>query len=80
MFYGYSAEVVQYKNIMFIVWDLGGQDKIRPIWKQYYTNTVAIIYVVDSNDKQRIDKAKYELWRMLAENELKNVKLLVFGM
>lgn len=32
-------ETVEYKNISFTVWDVGGQDKIRPLWRHYYQNT-----------------------------------------
>merc|ERR1712115_349502 len=52
---GFNVETVEYKNINFTVWDVGGQDKIRPLWKHYYHNTQGIIFVVDSNDKERID-------------------------
>merc|ERR1719219_1986240 len=70
---GFNVETVEYKNINFTVWDVGGQDKIRPLWKHYYHNTQGIIFVVDSNDKERIcdnqfdDNARDELHRMLAE-------------
>ena len=50
---GFNVETVQYKNIKFQVWDLGGQSSIRPYWRCYFPNTNAIIYVVDSVDKQR---------------------------
>lgn len=33
-------EKVQYKNVQFTVWDVGGQEKLRPLWKHYFTNTV----------------------------------------
>lgn len=36
--------------------DVGGQDKIRPLWRHYFQNTDAIIFVVDSNDKERISE------------------------
>jgi ADP-ribosylation factor-like protein 1 len=49
------------------VWDLGGQTSIRPYWRCYYTNTDAIIYVVDSVDKDRIATSKEELLAMLDE-------------
>ena len=45
----------------FKVWDLGGQTSIRPYWRCYYSNTDAIIYVVDSTDKDRIGISKDEL-------------------
>ena len=44
---GFNVETLQYKNIKFQVWDLGGQTSIRPYWRCYYPNTDAIIYVVD---------------------------------
>ena len=44
-------ETVEYKNISFTVWDVGGQDKIRPLWRHYFQNTQGLIFVVDSNDR-----------------------------
>merc|ERR1711939_428992 len=66
--------------------DVGGQDKIRPLWRHYYQNTQGIIFVVDSNDRERIDdssgsdnSAKQELHKMLAEDELRDAVVLVFA-
>ena len=78
-------ETVKYKNISFTAWDVGGRDKIRPLWRHYYQNTQGIIFVVDSNDRERLDNthydntAKEQLDEMLAEPELKDAVLLVFG-
>ena len=36
---GFNVETVEYKNINFTVWDVGGQDKIRPLWRHYFQNT-----------------------------------------
>src|SRR6185436_9240917 len=36
---GFNVETVQYKKINFTVWDVGGQDKIRPLWRHYFQNT-----------------------------------------
>lgn len=70
---------MEYKNIQFTVWDVGGQDKIRPLWRHYFQNTQGIIFVVDSNDRDRVVEARNELQRMLNEDELRNALLLVFG-
>merc|ERR1719323_1523103 len=43
---GFNVETVEYKNITFTLWDVGGQDKIRPLWRHYYKGTDAIIFVV----------------------------------
>jgi len=76
---GFNVETVEYKNISFTVWDVGGQDKIRPLWRHYYTNTQGIIFVVDSNDKERLLEAREELERMTQEEELRDAILLVFA-
>ena len=76
---GFNVETVEYKNISFTVWDVGGQDKIRPLWRHYYQNTQGLIFVVDSNDRDRIDAARDELHRMLNEDELREAILLVFA-
>merc|ERR1712098_349894 len=74
------------KGVELTMWDVGGQDKIRPLWRHYYNKTQLIIFVVDSNDRERIDdsgdyvnSAKDELHRMLAEDELENASLLVYA-
>jgi len=76
---GFNVETVEYKNIQFTVWDVGGQDKIRPLWRHYFQNTQGIIFVVDSNDRERVVEAREELQRMLNEDELKTALLLVFA-
>ena len=57
---------MEYKNICFTVWDVGGQDKIRPLWRHYFQNTQGLIFVVDSNDRERIGEAQEELQKMVS--------------
>ncbi|XP_013145319.1 PREDICTED: ADP-ribosylation factor 1 [Papilio polytes] len=76
---GFNVETVEYKNISFTVWDVGGQDKIRPLWRHYFQNTQGLIFVVDSNDRERIGEAREELMRMLSEDELRDAVLLIFA-
>lgn len=76
---GFNVETVTFKNLKFQVWDLGGQTSIRPYWRCYYSNTDAIIYVVDSMDRDRIGISKQELISMLEEDELKNAILVVLA-
>jgi len=87
--------------LCILVWDVGGQDKIRPLWRHYFQNTqgnlkddsvkclltnrpnlsvlLGLIFVVDSNDRERIGEARDELMRMLAEDELREAVLLIFA-
>lgn len=54
-------------------------DKIRPLWRHYFQNTQGLIFVVDSNDRERVGEAREELMRMLAEDELRDAVLLIFA-
>lgn len=76
---GFNVETVEYKSIRFTVWDVGGQDKIRNLWRHYYANTQGLIFVVDSNDKGRLEAAGAELHKMLGEEELREADVLIFA-
>ncbi|KAG0457677.1 hypothetical protein HPP92_022834 [Vanilla planifolia] len=80
----FNVETLEYKNISFTIWDVGGLDKIRPLWRHYIHNTQGLItqgliFVVDSNDRDRVVEARDELHRMLNEVELGDAVLLVFA-
>jgi GTPase SAR1 family protein len=55
------------------------QGPIRPLWRHYFQNTQALIFVVDSNDRERVGEARDELQRMLSEDELREATLLIFA-
>ncbi|KAK4619799.1 ADP-ribosylation factor-like protein 1 [Fulvia fulva] len=76
---GFNVESVSYKNLSFNVWDLGGQTSIRPYWRCYYSNTAAVVFVIDSTDVERLETASGELKAMLQEEELRDASLLVFA-
>ncbi|KAG9240354.1 ADP-ribosylation factor family-domain-containing protein [Calycina marina] len=76
---GFNVETVTYKNVKFNVWDVGGQDKIRPLWRHYFSGTQGLIFVIDSSDKVRIDEARQELHRIINDREMKESLLLVFA-
>ena len=76
---GFNVETVSYKNIEFMVWDMGGQDAIRPLWRHYYENAQALIFVVDSSDVERLDEAREELAKLMGEEQLKDAILLVYA-
>lgn len=74
---GFNVETVEYKNVKFHVWDVGGQEKLRQLWKHYYDGANAIIFVIDSNDRDRMGVAKAELDRLLRDPTLAAATLLV---
>jgi ADP-ribosylation factor protein 6 len=76
---GFNVESVTYKNVKFNVWDVGGQDKIRPLWRHYYTGTQGLIFVIDSADVDRMDEARQELQKIVTDREMKDAVILVFA-
>ncbi|KAL7843231.1 hypothetical protein AOLI_G00247430 [Acnodon oligacanthus] len=76
---GFNVESVEYNNISFTVWDVGGQGQIRRLWKHYYQNTKGLIFVVDSSDRERIEEASSELQTLLQEDELRDAIVLVIA-
>ena len=76
---GFNVENIQYKNLTMTVWDVGGQDKIRNLWRHYYDNCNAIIFVVDSSDKKRLNIARDELRKILLEDQLKDAIILIYA-
>ena len=72
-------EKVQYKNVQFTVWDVGGQEKLRPLWKHYFADTDALIYVVDCLDRDRIDRAAAEFQEIANDPLMRNAAILVFA-
>ena len=81
---GFNVETIVYRHIKLTLWDFGGQDKIRKLWGLYFDRVQyvwadALIYVVDSSDRDRISEAKEELNKMLQEQALENAVLLVFA-
>lgn len=74
---GFNVETVEHNNKKLTIWDVGGQSAIRPLWIHYFANTQAIMFVVDSCDKNSLEDVKKELHRVLEAEELKDSLLLV---
>ncbi|CAL1599985.1 unnamed protein product [Knipowitschia caucasica] len=67
------------RAINFQVWDVGGQDKLRPLWKSYTRRTDGIVYVVDSTELERMEEARVELHKITRTSENQGVPVLVLA-
>ena len=61
----FASAQVKWRNIHFIMWDIGGQESLRQAWSTYYSGTQFVILVVDSTDRERLAISREELYRML---------------
>ena len=67
------------RGLTFLIWDVGGQEKVRPLWKSYTRATDAVIFVVDSTDTERLEEAKLELHRIMRSADNIGVPLIVIA-
>ena len=62
------------------LWDVGGQEKIRPLWVNYFKNINGLIWVYDISNNQIIGKSQKELKKILDDPQInKNIPLLIFA-
>ncbi|KAI5694090.1 hypothetical protein M8J76_002593 [Diaphorina citri] len=76
---GFNIKSVQSEGFKLNVWDIGGQRKIRPYWRNYFDNTDILIYVIDSADVKRFEESGFELHELLSDEKLTGVPLLVYA-
>lgn len=77
---GFNVETVKHsKSVSFTVWDIGGQQKLRPLWKHYLKGTDGLIFVVDCWDFSRVDEVREELSNLLSLPEMEDVPIMIFG-
>ncbi|KOB78733.1 putative adp-ribosylation factor 6 [Operophtera brumata] len=72
---GFNVETVTYKNVKFNVWDVGGQDKIRPLWRHYYTGEGHLFLMLFMEK----DEARQELHRIINDREMRDAIILIFA-
>ena len=76
---GFTIDTIVYKDIHLLMVDLSGVDKIRSLWHEYYDNTRAVIYVVDSSDTYNLELAKDVLFETIQDKRLKDSIFLIYA-
>mmetsp|Transcript_26978 Transcript_26978/g.69812 ORF Transcript_26978/g.69812 Transcript_26978/m.69812 type:complete len:181 (-) Transcript_26978:1-543(-) len=76
---GFNIKSVVQEGFKLNVWDIGGQKSIREYWSNYFDSTDALVYVIDSADRRRLEEAGTELNELLASDQLAGVPTLVFA-
>lgn len=76
---GFNSESLEYEGFGFTVWDLGGKQAYRHLWPKFFNRTQGIIYVMDSSDRARVDESKHELYKVLQDERLSKLPLLILA-
>mmetsp|Transcript_9901 Transcript_9901/g.30406 ORF Transcript_9901/g.30406 Transcript_9901/m.30406 type:complete len:214 (-) Transcript_9901:46-687(-) len=76
---GFHVEMLDARQASVTSWDVGGRDKIRPLWRYFFQDKEALVFVVDSSDHERMDDTREELQKILDFEELRTAPLLVLA-
>lgn len=74
---GYNVETLEFEEQKYTIWDIGGLNTVRVLWKFYTENKTAVIFVVDASDAERLVEAKEFLHNVMSNEDLVNAMLLV---
>ncbi|PFH50563.1 hypothetical protein AMATHDRAFT_144848 [Amanita thiersii Skay4041] len=76
---GFNIKTFVHGKYTLNIWDVGGQRTLRPYWRNYFEQTDAVVWVVDSGDRLRMQDCRQELHSLLTEDRLAGASLLVFA-
>ncbi|PWN52694.1 ARF/SAR superfamily [Violaceomyces palustris] len=76
---GFDIKTFVHKGYTLNVWDVGGQRSLRPYWRNYFESTDAVVWVVDSGDRSRLEDCREELWSLLGEEKLAGATILILA-
>ncbi|KAI8893916.1 ADP-ribosylation factor family-domain-containing protein [Globomyces pollinis-pini] len=60
-------------------WDLGGQKQLHSIWEKYYDDCHAIMFVVDSTDRERIEEVKTILENVMQNDIINGIPVIMLA-
>jgi ADP-ribosylation factor-like protein 3 len=76
---GFNIKSIQTHGFKLNVWDIGGQKVIRGYWSNYFETTDALLFVIDSSDRRRLQESGQELAELIEDEKLAGVPVLVFA-
>merc|ERR1711974_1203 len=74
-----TMEQLTIGKIKFNTFDLGGHQTARRVWRSYFPEVDAIVFLCDSTDRARFAESKKELDGLLSSDDLSTIPFLVLG-
>ncbi|KAL6059283.1 ADP-ribosylation factor, Arf Arf6 [Balamuthia mandrillaris] len=75
----FSVETIEINRITLHIWDVGGQNKHRQLWRHYFMGTSALIFVIDSTDSERFDVAREEFLKVVTDSTMQASIVLILA-
>uniref|UniRef100_A0A1I8G325 ADP-ribosylation factor-like protein 6 n=1 Tax=Macrostomum lignano TaxID=282301 RepID=A0A1I8G325_9PLAT len=76
---GLNIGDIQIAGVELNFWDLGGQQELQSLWDKYYAESHAVIFVIDSSDRERMEESKQALEKVVSSDALAGVPLLLLA-
>ncbi|KTF89463.1 hypothetical protein cypCar_00013285 [Cyprinus carpio] len=76
---GFSKVDLKQGKFEVTIFDLGGGKRIRGIWKNYYSESYGVVFVVDSSDVQRIQETRDTMAEVLRHPRIAGKPVLVLA-
>uniref|UniRef100_UPI0037E7F2CB ADP-ribosylation factor-like protein 13B isoform X1 n=1 Tax=Semicossyphus pulcher TaxID=241346 RepID=UPI0037E7F2CB len=76
---GFSKVDLKQGKFEVTIFDLGGGKRIRGIWKNYYSESHGVVFVVDSSDVQRIQETRETMAEVLQHPRIAGKPVLVLA-
>lgn len=76
---GLNIGKIDISGVRLNFWDLGGQEDLQSLWDKYYAESHGVIYIIDSSDRERLESSKEAFDKMVGNESLEGVPLLVLG-
>uniref|UniRef100_A0A0R3RNN3 ADP-ribosylation factor n=1 Tax=Elaeophora elaphi TaxID=1147741 RepID=A0A0R3RNN3_9BILA len=74
---GFSLQEFKYRKAEIIAYDLGGSERIRSIWKNYYSEVFGVMYIIDGSERGRIEESGQLLKDVISDKNLNNKPFLI---
>ncbi len=77
---GFNVETVHLsKSVSFTIWDVRGESRLSPLWRQYFVESKGVVFVVDSADPSTFCEAKEALDWILSSDEIEGVPFVILA-
>ena len=77
---GFNVETVRLsRSVSFMIWDVRGDSRLTPLWRQYFAESGGVVFVVDAADPSTFCEAKEALDWILSSDEIKGVPFLLLA-
>ncbi|CCH44386.1 ADP-ribosylation factor 1 [Wickerhamomyces ciferrii] len=76
---GQNVGHIQVNKTLLKFWDVGGQESLRSLWEEYFTHCHAIIFIVDSTDRERIEECQSNLTKIINNDSIESIPILMLA-